>query len=152
MFAQTKKSIYIFNDDFISYKEYVALDRKQVAETNFYENSEDTKKLYGKKAKHGVLILKSQDFIDSQMIWFKRLNDEISRNSKLPKLYLVNGIMLKRSSEIENWILTIPFGNIEYINYPKNKDVSDTNNYRSPFIEGSMVIIWTKKWIELPFR
>ena len=150
--AQSKNSVYIFNGNLISYAKYVSLDKQSIAESNFYENGRETRKLFGNKVKHGVLILKSQDFIDSQTLWYKKLRNEISTNFESPKIYIVNGLIIKRSAELEKWILTIPFENIEYLNCPKNKQVSDITNYHPTFIEGSMFIIRTKKWIDIPFR
>jgi hypothetical protein len=111
-----------------SYKEYKEIDLTKFPEIKVLAGNDETIKIFGKKAKNGVVHLKSSSFIDNQRNLLDGLKKEFEENKLETTLLVINGIPLDNSKISMDTINKLTTETVEIISVP---DVGTTFNHRN---------------------
>jgi hypothetical protein len=114
-----KKSYVLVDGQETTYDEYKKLDLTKFAEINVLAEKDLTLRLFGKKAKHGVVHLRTKEFNDQQKKLIKDLKTEFDENRIETTLIVVNGIPYDREQFQKDKINKIEYRIVEWIAIPK---------------------------------
>jgi hypothetical protein len=98
-----------------SYKEYKKLNLTKFAEINVLAEKEQTIQVFGKKAKHGVVHLRTREFNDKQKKIINDLKAEFRENRVETTLIVINGVPYDRDQFQQQKIERIDYGTVEWI-------------------------------------
>ena len=114
-----KRSYILVDGQETTYHEYKKLDLTKFAEINVLAEKDLTLRLFGKKAKHGVVHLRTREFNDRQQKLIKDLKAEFNENRIETTLIVINGIPYDREQFQKDKINKIQYGTVEWISIPK---------------------------------
>jgi hypothetical protein len=98
-----------------SYKEYKKLNLTKFAEINVLAEKGQTIQVFGKKAKHGVVHLRTREFNDKQKKIINDLKAEFRENRVETTLIVINGVPYDRDQFQQQKIERIDYGTVEWI-------------------------------------
>jgi hypothetical protein len=114
------KKAYIFVDGKeTTYQEYKTLDLTKFASITVLARNDENRKLFGKKAKHGIVHLRTKEFNDQQKKIIADLKAEFEENRIETTLIMINGIPYDRDQFQKDKIGKIEFGTVEWIVIPE---------------------------------
>lgn len=111
-----------------TYKEYKKTDLTKFPEIKILAGNEDIIKIFGKKAKNGIVHLKSSGFIDNQKDLLNELKKEFEENKLETTLLVINGVPMDSSQISSDTINKLNAENIEIIFVP---DMDTIFNHRN---------------------
>lgn len=114
-----KRSYILVDGHETTYDEYKKLDLTKFAEINVLADKDLTIRLFGKKAKHGVVHLRTKEFNDRQKKLIKDLKTEFEENRIETTLIVINGIPYDREQFQKDKINKIEYRTVEWIVIPE---------------------------------
>lgn len=114
-----KKCYIVVDGQETTYAEYKRLDLTEFAEINIIGEGNQALRLFGKKAKHGVVHLRTKEFNDQQKKLIEDLKAEFLENRTETTLIVINGIPYDRDQFKKEKIDGIDYQTIEWIVSPE---------------------------------
>jgi hypothetical protein len=115
-----KKAYILVDGKPITYKEYKQIDPTKFAEIKVSAGNDELVGLFGKKAKDGIVHLKSSGFLDNQHKLLDDLINEFKENRIETTLLIINGIPYDRSQISNDRINKLNYETVELIAVPEN--------------------------------
>jgi hypothetical protein len=133
-----KKALILVDGKATTYKEYKALDLTKYPEIKIIPGNIATIGIFGKKAKNGVIHLKTAKFIDNQKKVLDDLFDEIKSDRVETTLFVINGIPFDREQ------FKLKLANLTYDVVEEIKILEDNRTFSN---HKRIIIIQTNKLI-----
>lgn len=112
----------------ISYQDYKTLNLTQFPEIKVLAGNDETIKIFGKKAKNGIVHLKTRSFLDNQKSVLDELRKEYETNNLETTLLVINGVPFDSNQVSKEAINKLNSETVEIISVP---DIGTTLNHRN---------------------
>lgn len=134
------KKAYILRDGVeISYAEYRLVDPTRFSEIKILAGNKEIVKIFGKKAKRGIVHLKSYGFIETQKILLDSLVTGLKSNTLESVLIIINSVPYDSK--------LVPVGVINQLNYDTVEIIKISDNSGIVFDQKHFFLIQTNKEI-----